>query len=120
MRRLFLTLILLVVLFVPVLSLAFEIEIVNDTNGKLVYQIHEVKANYDEAKGYSIFSVATGNLKSQTRITEPQNFPTGQYVITLLLVGNGRIQVLKNHIIVDPSVVKIIINGYDIQALKGV
>ena len=120
MRRLLSTLIVLIILLVPVLGLSFEIEIVNNTNGRLVYQIHEVKRNFEEAEGYSIFSVATGNLKAQTQITEPQNFPTGQYIITLLLLNNGKLQVLKNHIIVDSSVVKILINGHDIVALKSV
>ena len=118
MRKLLSTLIVLFVLLVPVLCLSFEIEIVNNTNGKLVYQIHAIKS--EGADQYSSASVANGNLEAQARITEPQSFPTGRYIITIVLLNNSKLQVLKNHIIVDSSVVKILISSYNIVAFKGV
>jgi len=128
MRRLLIALVLLTVLSIPAHVLGqdtFKIEVVNDTKGKLTYQIHEVKAAFEEYdqygyEQYSVFAVASGSLEPQARIVEPQDFPVGQYIITILLTGKGRLQVLKNHIIVNSDVVRILINSREILALKSV
>jgi len=120
MRQLLSTLIVLIVLLVPVLGLSFEIEIVNDTKGKLAYQIREVKAVSEESGVYDIFIVASGELDSQTRITEPQNFPVGQYLINISLTNKGKPQVLKNDILIDSSIIKVLINSYELLITKGI
>lgn len=122
MRRFLITLVLLIVLLMPAHVLGqdtFKIEVVNDTEGRLAYQIHEVKASFEGYNQYSVFVVASGSLEPQARIVEPQDFPVGQYIITILLAGKGRLQVLKSHIIVDSSVVKILINSHKTISFKS-